>query len=140
MLALRYPRRWQLASVLFLVVTLAAALMPAVWFWGDKVAALRWFENTDKWLHGITFLALSFWFVGLYAARDFWRIAVGLLVFGVIIEILQRMISYRTADLIDVAADAAGIVGGLLIGAAGAAGWCLRVERRWFRKSNNTSA
>ena len=131
MLPLRYPRRWQLASILLLFFTLTAALMPAVWFFDDKVAALHWFENTDKWLHGITFLVLSLWFTGLYAVRSFWRVATGLLAFGLVIEVLQRMISYRTADLIDLAADAAGIGIGLLAGVAGLAGWCLRVENRW---------
>jgi VanZ family protein len=138
MLPLRYPRRWQVASMLLLVVTLSAALMPAIWLWDDKVAALRWFENTDKWLHGVTFLVLSFWFAGLYAVRSFWRVALGLLVFGVVIELMQRMISYRSADLIDIAADVAGIIVGLLIGLAGAAGWCLRLENRCLKKTNDT--
>lgn len=137
MLPLRYPLRWQVAGILLLIVTLTAALMPAVWFWDDRVAALRWFENTDKWLHGIAFLVLSFWFAGLYAVRSLWRVAVGLLLFGVAIEVLQRMISYRTADLTDIAADAAGIIVGLSLGVAGAAGWCLRVEKRWLKTGND---
>ena len=138
MLPLRYSRRWQIASIFFLIVVLAAALMPAVWFWGDKVGALSWFENIDKWLHGATFLALSIWFVGLYRKRSFWRIALGLLAFGVVIEVCQRMISYRTADMIDIAADVVGIIAGLAIGYAGAAGWCLRVENRLLTQSVGT--
>jgi VanZ family protein len=128
-----------MASLLLLFVTLAAALMPAIWLWEDKVAALRWFENTDKWLHGITFLVLSIWFSGLYTRRSLWRVAVGLLAFGVVIEVLQRMISYRSADLIDIVADAAGIVLGLGVAFLGAAGWCLRIENRWFTNSADHS-
>jgi hypothetical protein len=130
MLPLRHIRRWQVASVLFLLLVLAAALMPAVWFWGDKVGGLLWFDSVDKWLHGATFLALSLWFIGLYAKSAYWRVGLGLLIFGLIIEACQRMVSYRTADLIDVGADAAGIILGLVIGAAGLGGWCLRVEKR----------
>ena len=128
MLPLRHPKRWQVASILFLLLTLAAALMPAFWAFDNKVAALRWFENADKWLHGIVFFVLAVWFSGLYAKPAFWRIAVGLLAFGALIEVLQRMISYRTADMIDIAADGIGIVAGLLVGALGASGWCQRFE------------
>ena len=38
------------------------------------------------------------------------------------------MLSYRTAEWFDVAADVAGIVAGLLIAIAGIGGWCLRAE------------
>jgi hypothetical protein len=46
------------------------------------------------------------------------------------IEACQRVVGYRTADWIDVSADAAGIILGLVIGAAGIGGWCLRAEAR----------
>ena len=104
--------------------------MPAFWFLDDKAAALSWFERNDKWLHGITFLALSMWFTGIYSRRAYWRIGIGLVVFGLIIEACQRMVSYRTADWIDVGANIAGIILGLVIGAAGIGGWCLRAEER----------
>ncbi len=130
MLPLRHARRWQAASLAILLMVLLAALMPAVWFWDDKLKVLSWFENVDKWLHGVTFLVLSVWFTGLYRTKSYWKIGLGLLVFGLFIEVCQRMVSYRTADLVDVAADAAGILAGLLIGAAGVGGWCLRAEAR----------
>ncbi len=62
---------------------------------------------------------------------------IGLHAFGVVIEVMQRMISYRSADMIDIAADAAGIVLGLGIALLGARGWCLRVENRWLSNSND---
>lgn len=130
MLPLRFARRWQIASLFFLLFVLAAALSPAVWFWDDKVGGLRWFESFDKWLHGITFLALSIWFIGLCNKSHYWRVGAGLLIFGLVIEACQRMVSYRTADWLDVGADAAGIALGLAIGVAGLGGWCLRVEER----------
>ena len=128
MLPLRHARRWQLASLFILFLVLAATLMPAVWFWDDKDGAIRWFRHFDKWLHGITFLSLSLWFAGLYRKKSYWKVALGLLAFGLVIEACQRMVSYRTADWLDVGADAAGIIAGLLIGLAGIGGWCLRVE------------
>lgn len=128
MLPLRFAGRWRLASLALLIVVLAATLMPAIWFWDDRLKALSWIQGVDKWIHGVTFLALSLWFCGMYRRDAYWRIGVGLLAFGLFIEVCQRMVSYRTAEWFDVAADAAGIVVGLTIGAAGIGGWCLRVE------------
>lgn len=128
MLPLQYARRWQLASIVILVLVLGAALMPAFWMFDSKVAALKWLEDADKWLHAITFLVLAAWFTGMYQRHAYWRIALGLLAFGFVIEICQRMVTYRTADVYDVAADAGGIIVGLLIGIAGLGGWCLRLE------------
>jgi VanZ family protein len=135
MLPLQHARRWQMASTFLLLAVLSATLLPVVWFWSDKFEVLSWFESIDKWLHGITFLVLSIWFAGQYRPSSYWRIAVGLLAFGLLIEICQRMVSYRTAEWFDVAADAAGIILGLAIAIAGAGGWCLRVESWIARRS-----
>lgn len=130
MLPLRHARGWQLASLILLLFVLVAALMPAVWFWDDKVKGLAWFQSVDKWLHGATFLFLTVWFSGLYRAESYWRVALGLLAFGLLIELCQRMVSYRSADWLDVGADAAGIIAGLAIALAGLGGWGQRVESR----------
>jgi VanZ family protein len=129
MLPLRHLRYWQIASVLILLLVLAATLMPAFWFWGDKSSGLAWFKGVDKWLHGITFAVLSLWFAGLYHRQSYWRIAIGLLLFGLAIEVCQRMVGYRTAEWLDVGADMAGILLGLAIAVAGLGGWSLRFER-----------
>ena len=136
MLPLRHAARWQMASLVLLLIVLAATLMPAVWFWDDRFKALSWFESIDKWFHGITFLALSIWFTGLYNKGAYWRIGLGLLAFGLLIEACQRMVTYRTADWMDVGADAAGIILGLVIGAAGIGGWCLRAEELLAKYEN----
>lgn len=130
MLPLQHAWRWQAASILILFIVLAFALMPAFWFFDSKVKALSWFQSVDKWLHGLTFLVLSLWFAGLYRRISYWRVAIGLLAFGFVIEICQRMVVYRTAEVSDIVADAAGIVVGLALGLAGAGRWCLWVESR----------
>lgn len=128
MLPLRFVRRWQIASLFFLAFVLAAALLPMVWFLDDKAGALSWFERNDKWVHGFTFLTLSIWFTGLFHKKAYWQIGIGLLLFGLLIEAGQRMVIYRTAEWTDVGANSAGIILGLVIGAAGLGGWCLRAE------------
>jgi hypothetical protein len=130
MLPLRHAKRWRVASFIILLLVLASALMPAVWFWDHRPHAFSWFDGVDKWLHGITFLVLSLWFSGMYQSRSYWRIGIGLILFGLMIEACQRAVGYRTAEWFDVGADAAGIIIGLSFAAMGVGGWCLRVEER----------
>ena len=128
MLPLRHARRWQFAGIAVLVIVLAATLMPAIGFINEmrdpRIA------HSDKWFHAITFMLLTIWFSGQYAKQSYWRIAVGMLVFGAFIEVCQRMLTtWRSAELMDLVADAIGILAGLLIAWAGVGGWSLRVEQ-----------
>lgn len=133
MLPLRYAPRWRTASGVLLVLVLAAAVMPAVWFWPDRVKIVSWVGEFDKWAHAIVFTTLAIWFAGQYRPRSYWRIALGLLIFGILIELCQRMVSYRSAEWLDVAADVAGIIVGLLIAVSGLGGWSQRFEARFLR-------
>ena len=128
MLPLRFAGRWRTASIILLVGVLAATLMPAMWFWPDKAGLISWFVHADKWLHGLTFVFLAVWFAGQYQPRSYWRIGVGLVAFGALIEVCQRMVTYRSADWLDFAADIGGIGVGLGIALAGLGGWSLWVE------------
>ena len=126
MLELRFARAWRLLSIASLVMVLTATVLPADWFWPDD-PALR-FDLNDKWLHGLTFLGLTLWFCGQFRPSSYWRISLGLLAFGVLIELAQRALSYRSAELLDLGADLVGIVAGVLIALAGAGGWAPRFE------------
>lgn len=134
MLPLQHATLWRFLSAAFLVLVLVAAVAPAFWF-DSKLKALTWFENVDKWVHAMTFLGLAVWFAGLFATRSYWRIAVGLMLFGFAIEGCQMMISYRTADWVDIGANTAGIIVGLAVAAAGLGGWGLRFEDWYSRRT-----
>lgn len=134
MLPLQYAALWRVLSLAILLAVLAGTLSPAVWF-DSRTEALNWLENADKWLHGLTFLFLSIWFAGLWERRAYWRIAVGLMLFGFIVEGAQRLVGYRTADWLDIAANTAGIIVGLTVATAGLGGWGLWVEERYSRIS-----
>jgi VanZ family protein len=128
MLPLRHARRWQLGGITVLILVLAGTLLPAVSFM-QEMRDPR-FAHSDKWLHAITFLFLTVWFAGQYSRKSYWRIAAGLLAFGAFIEICQRMLTtWRSAETMDLVADAIGVAAGLLIAYAGAGGWSLRVEQ-----------
>lgn len=135
---LRYRRRWWIASVLLLILVLAATMMPAVWVFPTKREFLAWFVHVDKWLHGITFVFLAIWFGGLYRRQSYWRVAVGLIAFGVLIEACQRLVTYRSADWLDIAADAGGIAIGLSIALAGLGGWTIWFEN-WLAQKKVVS-
>ena len=130
MLALRYARRWQIAGIILLTMVLVAALVPSDWFWSP--GRISGFYISDKWLHGITFTVLALWFAGQYARYSYWRLITGLVAFGLLIELTQRMVSYRTADWMDLVADLLGIAVGMAIALAGMGGWCLRFEE-WLQ-------
>ena len=53
MLPLQYARRWQAASIFLLLAVFAATLLPAVWFWHDKIEIINWLASIDKWLQGL---------------------------------------------------------------------------------------
>jgi hypothetical protein len=58
-------------------------------------------------------------------------IAAGLVGFGILIELCQRLVGYRSAEWLDIGADVIGVAIGLLIGLAGAGGWSQRFEN-WY--------
>lgn len=129
MLPLRHEKRWRTAGIVILLVVLAAAVMPALWF---EIPHAK-FLLLDKWLHALTFLFLALWFSGQYKRSSYWRLAVGLTVFGVLIELCQGMISYRMADWRDLSADVLGTGLGLIIALAGLGGWSRRFEQ-WLAR------
>jgi VanZ family protein len=132
MLPLRHATLWRTLSIVLLVVVLLAALTPTFWF-DSKAKALVWLEHADKWLHAMTFAGLTVWFAGMFAARAYWRIALGLTLFGFMIEACQLLVSYRIADWIDIGANTVGIIVGLIVAAAGLGAWGLRVEE-WYSR------
>lgn len=126
MLPLRFAFRWRVAGVLLLIAVFVGTLVPAFWFRGDL--SLQILIDSDKLAHFLTFLLLTVWFSGQYSARSWWRIALGLLIFGIAIELCQRLTSYRSAEWLDLIADIVGIAVGLVIARAGAGGWSQRME------------
>ncbi len=135
MLPLRHASRWRIAGLSLLVLVFVATLMPTLWFWPHREQFVAWFIGADKWLHGITFAFLAVWFAGQYRPRSYWRIALALLAFGVLIEASQRLVIYRSSEWFDILANAIGILVGLTAAMAGLGGWSLRVEN-WLLARN----
>ena len=134
MLPLRHARLWQILSVLILIGVLLATLAPAFWFFDQKPDAFSWLKHADKWMHAMTFAALSVWFCGLFEKRRYWLVVAGLLLFGLFVEFCQLQVSYRTAEWYDILANTAGIIAGLAVAMAGLGGWGPRVEDWYMRR------
>lgn len=137
MLELRYARTWRVASLFLLLAVLAATLMPAVWFWSDRDQIIRWLVSVDKVAHFLAFFVLAMWFAGLYQRQRYWRVAIGLLAFGILIEVCQRAVGYRSAEWLDVLADMLGIAAGLAVAWLGMGGWSLRLESWWLARQRS---
>jgi VanZ family protein len=128
MLPLRYPRLWRFADILILVLVLASAMSPDIWPWGRKSGP---YLVSDKVLHGLTFAFLAIWYTGQYSRKSYAKLALGLLGFGVLIELCQLMVSYRSAEWGDLLADAIGVAAGMAIALTVTGGWSQAVERRF---------
>ena len=84
----------------------ALALMPA----RDVTVSLGW----DKLNHWTAFFTLAFLAAHSFPRQSFWRIALGLVIYGIGIEIVQGFTG-RDADVMDVVADSIGIIAYWLI-------------------------
>ncbi len=88
------------------------------------------FDVNDKLIHALGHAALSAYFTGLVARRNWWKIFALLLVFGVTVEFLQHYMNVgRHGDVRDVLANSAGDLLGVLLGWLGLSNWPQWIER-----------
>jgi VanZ family protein len=124
MLPLRYPWFWLAVGWVLAAGVVVGSLVP-----GEVLVDVSAF---DKLLHAGSYLILMIWFAGVYEGRHQIPIAVVLIAAGLGLDLLQNLTESRTFSLFDVFANCAGVVVGLVFARIGLAGWCQRVERRWF--------
>ena len=104
------PRRlwlgvgWGLALAVLLVCLLPMPALPV-----DRIS---W---SDKAEHALAFATLAWWFAVAKRAGDWRLLAVLLVGYGGLIELLQGLTAYRTPSLADALADALGVALGLLL-------------------------
>lgn len=101
---LTYSKLWYGLGFAMLLLVALLSLMPVAGIGGS-----------DKLAHFLSYAMLSGWFSLLIRApRSLFAVAIGLIVFGVVLELLQGMTSYRMAELADAAANSLGVAAGLL--------------------------
>ena len=121
MLPLRYPWLWWSLGWLLVLGVVFGSLLPRVW--------MPDFSSSDKLMHAGSYFVLMVWFSGLYRRERHVVVALLLLVLGFVLDLSQSASPYRSFDWRDVAANAGGILVGLLLSRFVLEGWCRRVER-----------
>ena len=121
MLPLRHPFVWLLPGWGLVLLVAGGSLIPG--------AVVTSFSSADKLVHALSYFLLMVWFAGLYAKRRHVAIALSLIVLGVVLEFIQARLPYRWFDPLDLLANAAGTLLGLVLSFTLLAGWCQRVER-----------
>jgi VanZ family protein len=121
-LPLRYPWIWAGLGWALVIGVVVGSLVP-----GNMLPRV---SVSDKFEHAGAYFLLMIWFAGLYRRQVHPMIAVALLVLGAALDLLQGTTKTRTFDLYDIAADAGGILAGLVISFWLLEGWCQRLERR----------
>jgi len=112
------PRVWwlglggcQCALLLVLCLLPLPALPGNEWSWSDKD------------YHALAFACLMAWFAVATPRGGWWRVALTLLGFGIVIECAQSFVPYRSASAGDVLADLAGIALGTWVASVLPAGF-----------------
>jgi hypothetical protein len=101
---LKLPKLWFGLAIIGLLALGVVSLIPAPDLGGN-----------DKIGHFISYAMLSAWFSLLVEQRkSLWSILFGLIVYGLLLEFLQGLISYRSGDLADAVANSLGVITGLV--------------------------
>ena len=76
-------------------------------------------EHGDKVGHLLAYAGVMFWFSRLYLhTRTRLAYAAGFIALGIALEFVQRALGYRSFELLDMVADALGVLGGWAIAAS----------------------
>ncbi len=97
----------KIAHGLCLVAVLVLSLLP-----NDSAAALS--TGWDKGNHALAFAVLAFLALHGWSGRVLWLFA-GHVGFGVLIEVLQGLVTYRSFDSLDILANIAGLALGAVM-------------------------
>jgi len=121
-LTLRYPWIWAGLGWALVICVVVGSLLPGPMMPKISVSAKSEQKNA--------YFLLMIWFSGLYRRNAHPIIGVVLLLLGIALDMLQGTTKTRTFDLHDIAADAVGILIGLVLAFWLLEGWCQRLERR----------
>ncbi len=100
-----WQRLWRLGGWLGVGLTLVVSLMPPTLNDGHT--------HSDKIAHLMGYAILMFWWAQL-VTRKRWKLAVAVILFGIVIELLQGLTPHRQPDVLDALANSGGVLLGWL--------------------------
>lgn len=116
-------RLWTGAIALLVVLIVAASLVPT--------AAQPTGSHADKIAHAIAYFSLALLGSGIATPATLWRVMLRCFLLGAALEGAQALLTeQRSAEIGDLAANAAGIIAAWLLAGWGRAGWGLRAAAR----------
>jgi VanZ family protein len=105
---LRFKNIWRLLAYLFILVIIVLSLIPDP----DKLTP---FSASDKLMHALFYAVSMFWFGLCFKRERLFGIGTGLILLGIVLELIQGQTGYRTMSLYDIIANCAGVLIGLAI-------------------------
>ena len=129
MIPLRYRRLWLALSIALVGAIIYSSLAP------DFALLMPTPDGFDKVEHFTAYCGLALWFTGIYPRARYWQVVAGLLALGLAVEIAQGTMQLgRSADVLDMLANAVGVLAGLLLALSLTGGWAQRVESWLVRR------
>jgi VanZ family protein len=126
MRTLRYVYFWLVGGIILLSAVLYFTLAPS----GAIVIP------SDKGAHFLVFMSLMLWFGGVFRLERAPFVALSLLAFGILIELLQSRLEYRSAEVADALFDFGGILLGWALAATSLGRWAGVIES-WIPVRNS---
>ena len=107
---LRFSGWWTFLGILLVAIVVYVSLAPL------SPSRIFAFPESDKIMHFSAYAAMMLWFGQIYAKRPASLfVASGLIILGVLLEILQGLSGYRTFEYLDITANTLGVILGLSI-------------------------
>ena len=123
LLPLRFSRFWLVGGLAIMGIVLLGTLTPLS---TRPIVLLNLLD--DKSAHLAAFAVLMLWFCGVFKLRYTPLVAVGLVLFGLLIEWLQSFVPYRAAEFADLLFDGGGILVGWALALLGLRHWTRWME------------
>ncbi|MFC1580779.1 VanZ family protein [Thermodesulfobacteriota bacterium] len=127
---LRYPKFWLALGCLWVGLVIFLSLVPAPTQPVD-------IPGLDKVGHIFAYWFLMFWFGLIYnPGRAYRRLGLGFVIMGIILECIQGALGDRTFEWGDIAANALGVIVGLVLSGTILSEVLVRVEGKLVRNRN----
>lgn len=124
---LRFIRIWLAIGFLLVGVVCFLTLTPSPPDMGD-------FPESDKIGHFIAYSFMMLWFGFIYLrGKRYMRVGLAFIVLGIVLELIQGMLDYRSFSTLDMGANACGVMIGWLLARTRLAETLVYVEDKWHK-------